>query len=150
MCLYEPNRKILIAGDHVLGDITPNISYWLEMYDPLNEYLTNLDKVHALEVAITLPGHRRLIRDLYQRIRELQEHHHARLNEVLSALRNGDKTAVQIAPSITWNIADRWEEFRATQKWFAFGETLAHLRFLENRGKVRRDSEKDKVLYSLA
>jgi len=151
MCLYEPNKKILIAGDHILSDITPNIAYWLEMDDPLNEYLTNLEKVQALEVKIALPGHRRLIHDLPKRIRELQEHHRDRLNEVLIALRDGPKTTLQIAPKITWDIAFKcWEEFPPTQKWFAFGETLAHLRFLENKGKVRREIEDDKISYYLA
>jgi glyoxylase-like metal-dependent hydrolase (beta-lactamase superfamily II) len=54
MCLYEPNKKILVAGDHVLSDITPNIAYWLEMDDPLNEYLTNLEKIRTLEVKVVL------------------------------------------------------------------------------------------------
>jgi glyoxylase-like metal-dependent hydrolase (beta-lactamase superfamily II) len=43
--LHEPNKKILVVGDHVLSDITPNIAYWLEMDDPLNDYLTNHEKV---------------------------------------------------------------------------------------------------------
>ena len=30
-CLYEPNKKILVSGDHILLDITPNITCWLEM-----------------------------------------------------------------------------------------------------------------------
>jgi glyoxylase-like metal-dependent hydrolase (beta-lactamase superfamily II) len=151
MCLYEPRRKILVAGDHILSDITPNIAYWLEMDDPLNEYLTNLEKIQTLEVKIALPGHRRLIHNIIERIRELQEHHRDRLNEVLTALRDGPKTAVQIAPSITWDIAFKsYEEFPPAQKWFAFGETLAHLRFLENKGKVSHRSENDRIYYSLA
>jgi hypothetical protein len=79
-----------------------------------------------------------LIHDLHKRIRELHEHHRDRLNEVLAALRDGPKTAIQIAPAITWDITfKRWEEFPPAQKWFAFGETLAHLRFLGNEDKVR-------------
>ena len=151
MCLYEPDKKILVAGDHILFDITPNITYWLEMDDPLNEYLTNLEKVQALDVQIVLPGHRRLVHDLHERIKELQKHHHDRLNEVLTALSEGTKTALQIAPRITWDItAKSWEEFPPAQKWFAFGETLAHVRFLENKGKIRRQSQNGKILYSLA
>jgi len=33
--LYEANKKILVAGDHILFDITPNITNWLEMEDSL-------------------------------------------------------------------------------------------------------------------
>ena len=151
MCLYEPNRKILVSGDHILSDITPNIAYWLEMDDPLNEYLTNLEKIRALDVKIVLPGHRRLVRDLHKRISELQEHHRDRLNEVLASLRDGAKNAFQIAPSITWDITFKsWEEFPPAQKWFAFSETLAHIRFLENKGKLRRHTRNKKILYSTA
>ena len=151
MCLYEPNKKILVAGDHILSTITPNISYWLDMDDPLNDYLTNLEKVRALDVRITLPGHRQLIPDLRQRIKELQEHHRARLNEVLAALQDGPKAASHIAPHITWDISFKsWDRFPPLQKWFAFGETLAHVRYLENTGKVRHQEQNDKILYSIA
>lgn len=33
--LYEANNKILVAGDHILFDITPNIAYWMQMEDAL-------------------------------------------------------------------------------------------------------------------
>jgi glyoxylase-like metal-dependent hydrolase (beta-lactamase superfamily II) len=151
MCLFEPNKKILVAGDHILSDITPNITYSLEMKDPLKEYLTNLEKVSALDIKIVLPGHRRLLHNLRKRIIEIQEHHRDRLNEVLRALRDGPKTAIQIAPTLTWDISSKnWDEFPPTQKWFAFGETLAHIRFLENSQKVHHDIQADKIVYSLA
>ena len=150
MCLYESNKRILVAGDHILPEITPNISYWLRMADPLNDYLTNLTKIQSLDVRITLPGHRRLIRDVHKRIIELQEHHQARLNEVLTALRDCPKTAYQVAPRITWDIPVKsWEEFPPTQKWFAFSETLAHLKFLENRGEASAQTKNDRILYSI-
>ena len=50
-CLYEPERKILVAGDHILLDITPNISLWNYEQDLLKEYMTSLDKVCKLDVA---------------------------------------------------------------------------------------------------
>ncbi|MBS7623414.1 MBL fold metallo-hydrolase [Candidatus Bathyarchaeota archaeon] len=151
MCLYEPNRKILVSGDHILFDITPNINYWLEMDDPLNDYLTSLERVKALDVRVVLPGHRRLMHNLHERIKQLQEHHRDRLNEVLTALKGGAKSAFQTAPYITWDInAKSWEEFPPAQKWFAFGETLAHLRFLENKGEITSQVQDGRVLYSLA
>jgi hypothetical protein len=73
------------------------------------------------------------------------------LNEVLRALRDGPKTTLQVAPCVTWDVTYKsWEEFPPTQKWFAFGEVLAHLRYLENKGKVRRESENDMISYALA
>ena len=63
MCLYEADQKILIAGDHLLIDITPNIQCWSDHENPLKDYLASLEKVRKLEVAHVLPGHRRLFSD---------------------------------------------------------------------------------------
>lgn len=149
--LYEPNQKILVAGDHILFDITPNIAYWLEMEDALGQYLASLEKVNALDAKLVLTGHRRLVHDLNKRVKELKVHHRNRLNEVLAALSDGEKDALQIAPRIKWDItAKNWEEFPPPQKWFAFGETLSHVRYLEARGKVRHINHNGNIKYALA
>lgn len=149
-CLYENNRKILISGDHVLFDITPNVTWWPIMENALKEYLTSLEKVYALDVNLVLPGHRSIRKDLKGRIRELQEHHQNRLNEVISALEGGDKTAWDVAPYITWDIeASSWEEFPPVQKWFAVGETIAHLNYLEAGGEMRKKMKDNEIVFSL-
>jgi glyoxylase-like metal-dependent hydrolase (beta-lactamase superfamily II) len=150
-CLYEEKRKLLVAGDHILFDITPNISYGLNMEDALKNYLDNLHKVDLLDVDFVLTGHRRLVHDLHRRVSELQTHHCNRLNDVLLALAEGGKNVYQIAPHIRWEISPRsWEEFPITQKWFAFGETLAHVKHLEDQGKVRRRDESGTTTYALS
>lgn len=149
--LYEPNKKILVAGDHILFDITPNIAPWLEMDDSLGQYLASLEKIDTFDVKIVLPGHRRLVHDLHQRVKELKEHHRQRLNEVLVALGEGEKNILQIAPRISWDItAKTWEEFPPPQKWFAFGETMAHVKYLEGKGKVRRKNQNGTITFALA
>lgn len=148
-CLYEAEKKILVAGDHILFDITPNITYWVEMEDPLGQYLVSLEKVSSLDVALVLPGHRRLVHDLWGRVKELQEHHRARLNEVMVALGDGEKNILETAPHISWDItAKTWDEFPPAQKWFAFGETLAHVIYLVGQGKVRRKNQNGKTTYA--
>lgn len=141
LCLYEPRRKIFVSGDHILGDITPNISSWDDVANPLQLYLDSLDKVYDMEIDLVLPGHRSRIADCRQRIRELKEHHRIRLEEVLCILNDGGPaTAYRVASQMTWDIrADDWEMFPLMQKWFATGEALAHLRYLEDKGSVRRE-----------
>ena len=40
ICLYEPNRKILLTGDHILPTITPNVSMYAQTSgDPLGDYV---------------------------------------------------------------------------------------------------------------
>jgi glyoxylase-like metal-dependent hydrolase (beta-lactamase superfamily II) len=150
MCLYEAEKKILVAGDHILFDITPNITSWVEMEDSLRHYLASLGKVSVLDVELVLPGHRRLVHDLQGRVKELQEHHYARLQEVMVALGEGEKNILQIAPHIHWDItAKTWEEFPPAQKWFAFGETLAHVNYLVGQGKVQCINRNGKMTYGL-
>ncbi len=151
MCLYEASQKILVSGDHILSGITPNITFWPEMKDSLKEYLASLEKVYTLEVNLVLPGHRSLLNDHRKRIRELQEHHRARVGEIIAALEKGDKTAFEMAPYVTWNVDyGSWELFPAPQKWFAVGETLAHLHYLEGEGMVRRKTKQGQIIFSLA
>ncbi len=150
-CLYEPELKYFFSGDHILGDITPNISTWVDDRDPLGEYLASLDKVYEMSVELVLPGHRSLIRDHRHRIEELKEHHRQRLEEVLEILGPGKpKSAYHVAAEMTWDlVADRWEDFPLMQKWFATGEALAHIRHLEFKGKVKRGGDDNKQVYTL-
>ena len=53
--------------------------------------------------------------------------------------------------SLSWDISCRtWEEFPSQQKWFAFGETLAHLAYLEGKGVLCSEVSEGLVFYSLA
>lgn len=150
ICLYEPDKKILIAGDHILIDITPNIQCWSDEQDPLKHYLASLEKVYSLKVDLTLPGHRRLIRDHRTRIKELKHHHAERLAEVLSILKRGGMNAFQVASQMTWDIdSESWDRFPVAQKWFATGEAISHLRFLEEEGQLVRDASGPITLYAV-
>lgn len=147
LCLYEPDKKILFSGDHILFDITPNITHWETLEDALGDYLQSLERVYELEVLKTLPGHRNFYGGHRRRIEELREHHKRRLEEALNAVKNGSRTAWEVAQHITWDLKyENWEDLPTMQKWFAVGETIAHLAFLEKRGEVKRE-DSDKIYY---
>jgi glyoxylase-like metal-dependent hydrolase (beta-lactamase superfamily II) len=151
ICLYEPAKKVLVAGDHILIDITPNIQCWSDTQNPLKHYMESLDKVSKLDIDLVLPGHRRLIEDHHARINELKEHHKNRLNEVLDILKTPDQHAFQIASQMSWDLkAESWDYFPVAQRWFATGEALSHLRYLEEEGKVSRKIEDKLTLFYLA
>jgi glyoxylase-like metal-dependent hydrolase (beta-lactamase superfamily II) len=150
ICLYEPHYKFLLSGDHILADITPNIQCWLENRNPLQEYLKSLDKVSALEVDLVLPGHRRLIKDHRARIKALKDHHEIRLREILSILEEGPMNAFQIASQMTWDIvAESWDDFPVSQQWFATGEAISHLKYLEKEEKIIQEEEDTIIRYKL-
>lgn len=150
-CLWEEERGILVAGDHILGDITPNIQCWRDDFDPLAAYLDSLARVSRLPVRLTLPGHRSLVPDCGRRIQELTAHHHQRLAEIRGILAQGSFNAYQTAARMSWDIkCDTWEEFPVAQKWFATGEAMAHLRYLENQGQAGWSQDNGVRVYGLA
>ncbi|MDR3567777.1 MAG: MBL fold metallo-hydrolase [Syntrophobacteraceae bacterium] len=151
MCLYEPAKKFLLSGDHILIDITPNIGCWMDGIDPLRLYLESLEKVYAMQVELVLPGHRRLVTDCKGRITELRRHHLERLAEVLAILESGPQTGYQTASRMSWDIdCSSWADFPVPQKWFATSEAIAHLRYLEEEGKIVRSEHNGCRFYSRA
>lgn len=150
MCLYEPKKKIIITGDHVIKEITPNISLWSYEDNFLDDYLKSLDKVYELDVKLVLPGHRSIFRNLRERIKELKHHHQMRIDEILSILEKekGERDAYQIASQMSWDLTyDSWEQFPSPQKWFATGEAASHLKYLEGKGMIRRKTKGNSICF---
>ena len=149
MCLYEPKKKIFVAGDHILNDITPNIQLWSDEWNPLKEYLGSLDKVYKLDIELVLPGHRGIFTNCKERIHELKHHHQKRLDDIISILEKGGKNAFHVASKMDWDIIyDSWDLFPVSQKWFAIGEAIAHLKYLEEKKIIRREKQGQKVVFS--
>ncbi|NLD20614.1 MAG: MBL fold metallo-hydrolase [Clostridiales bacterium] len=147
MCLYDRGKKVLFSGDHILGDITPNICIELSCENPLKYYFDSLAKVEGLQVNTILTAHRKPVPDMYERIRELYDHHERRIAEVWKILEDQWKTGYEVARDMTWRIrCKNWSDFPAPQKWFAAGEAVAHLQFMHSRGDVLRE-ERDGVYY---
>ena len=150
ICLYEPDKKILLAGDHILIDITPNIQCWSDTANHLKDYLASLDKIGQLDIDLVLPGHRRLIDNPKARIEELKNHHAHRLDEVLGILEKGPQSAFQTAAQMTWDIdCESWDQFPVAQKWFALGEAISHLRYLEEAGRIARTTVNKITVFAL-
>ncbi len=150
-CLYDADKKLFVAGDHILIDITPNIQCWSDNQNPLKDYLHSLDRVYDLEMTLVLPGHRRLIDDAKSRITELKTHHETRCAEILNILDGRELSAYAVASCMHWDIkCDSWEQFPIAQKWFATGEAIAHLRYLEEKGQIQRRSQAAHQLFGLS
>jgi glyoxylase-like metal-dependent hydrolase (beta-lactamase superfamily II) len=149
ICIYEKDKRILFSGDHILFDITPHIESWAYTINSLADYITSLDKVYNLPVDLVLPGHRNFFKDLKSRIDELKIHHRQRADEVMDVLGKKSMNAYDIAVGMTWDIdCENWQDFPIAQKWFATGEALAHLRFLESEGRIIRNTRKKIVTFS--
>ena len=137
MCFWLEKEGLMLLGDHVLFDITPNITAWPALPDALGAYLGSLDRVRAYAPVRALPGHRGP-GDLAARVDQLKEHQRLRLEEALKAVREHPGAgAYELAGYMTWKIRARnWAEFPVAQKWFAVGECMSHLDRLVAQGRV--------------
>ena len=138
----------MFTGDHVLFDISPNITLWNNVEDSLGDYLKSLKYIDEYDVRLALPSHRE-IGDFHERIAHLLDHHEMRLEECYNVvLNNPDLSVYDIAGKMSWKIrCNSWEDFPINQKWFAVGECHSHLRHLEKLGKVKANGEEQIVRF---
>ena len=135
----------------MLFDITPNITLAVDFDNPLKAYLENLVKIKELPVETALPGHRNTSdMSVAERADRILAHHDRRLAELEELIAQSEDgiSAYRLAAGLSWKIrAANWEEFPAAQKWFAYGETLAHLDYLVGENRIKRITSDGKVLY---
>jgi glyoxylase-like metal-dependent hydrolase (beta-lactamase superfamily II) len=126
---------VLVAGDHLLGEITPTVGLYPESRpDPLADYLASLERTIELAPTLALPGHGEPVADPVSRAREIIDHHRRRLDEAAAALGPEPRSAHDVSVSIFGENLD------ASGRRFALAETLAHLERLVREGRaVRQD-----------
>lgn len=129
--LYDEGERVLVAGDHVLPKITPNIGYYpFSRDDPLADFLRSLERVRGLDVRRVLPAHGEPYDDLRGRVDEILAHHRARLDAIREILDGDARDAYAVARALFPVLRSAHEER------FAHAEALAHLRHLEKRGEA--------------
>lgn len=148
MCFWLEEQGIMLTGDHVLFDITPNITAWPDLPDALGAYLDSLERIRSYAPVTSLPGHRGS-GDLAQRVDQLKEHHRLRLEEAYQVVRTHPGAgAYELAGYMTWKIRTKnWTEFPIAQKWFAVGECMSHLDRLMVQGRITCRVEDGKNRY---
>lgn len=134
---------LFFAADQVLARISPNIS--VHAYepegDPLAAYLASLAALKAGVPGgvLVLPGHNLPFYGLHPRIDQLMAHHQDRCGLIASACRTAPRSAADLLPVVFKRSLD------AHQTGFAFGEIVAHLRYMRQRGELSSVSGADGV-----
>lgn len=149
--LLERKNKLLFSGDTILEKITPNITYWgAHRGDMLTTYIETITKLKDMDIDHCFSTHREQVTDYRKRINEIISHHKHRLDEILNAMEDGKEYTVrEITSSIHWSIrANSFEDFPAAQKFFASGETMAHLLKLVNDGKLKNTTKNGVFFFS--
>ncbi len=93
--LHQPERRLLISGDHLLGRVVLFFDYG-HSPDPVGEFLASLDEVEPLAVDLVLPGHGRTFRDPEAKIAESRRRVEELLGKTREALAEGERTAFEI------------------------------------------------------
>jgi glyoxylase-like metal-dependent hydrolase (beta-lactamase superfamily II) len=140
---YCARDKILIAGDQILSKISPVVGVYTSQPwgNPLKDYLTSLKRLATLPAdTLVLPSHGLPFYGLHARCRQLDEHHHKRLGELLALMEgpsSAGKTGVELAKGLFAAAVAKG------QLMMALAETMAHVNFLVEDGRVHRLEEGD-------
>lgn len=132
VCLFQPERRLLISGDHLLGRVSLFYDYgWTP--DPAGEFLASLDTVEALGARLCLPGHGRTFTDVQGHIDANRTTISARIARVLDVVADhGPLTVFEALPRV---YDEELTPLRA--QWWLY-ETRAYLDHLELLGRVVR------------
>ncbi|WP_041794036.1 MBL fold metallo-hydrolase [Pararhodospirillum photometricum] len=133
--LWCADDQILISGDQILPRISPNVSVWPNepWANPLEGFLTSLGRFAPLDAdTLVLPSHGSPFFGLHDRLETLAGHHQDRLDEVLCACRTQALSPLEAVDVLFRRPLDSHQVF------FALGEAIAHLHWLEERGLVER------------
>lgn len=144
-CLYEPGRKILLAGDA----ISPVLQFYSKRANPLADCLTSFNRLYQMYIDLVLPGHRSTFKDCKKRINQLKTHYEEKLEAVFMALADSRKYSYQVAANIWQGATDdeSWNTLPLLQQFFFARDCFAHLRYLEVKGRVREELQNRRIQY---
>ncbi|MGB9776617.1 MAG: MBL fold metallo-hydrolase [Anaerolineae bacterium] len=135
ICLYQPQRRLLISSDHLLRDISSN-----PIVEPpeqeggerprrLAEYLSQLQRIAELPIELALPGHGPFIPDVRDLVARRLMFHDERARQIAKLLQNGARTAYDLTLSL-------FPRLDPVNRFLAVSEVIGHLEVLELRGEV--------------
>ena len=132
VCLFQPEHRLLISGDHLLGRVSLYYDYGYTP-DPAGEFVGSLDAVDELDARLCLPGHGRTFRDVRAHIEANRALVAERVENAYRAIEGAELTALEVQPHVHGRPLDE-----RTGNWW-LSETLVYLNHLEVEGRARRD-----------
>jgi glyoxylase-like metal-dependent hydrolase (beta-lactamase superfamily II) len=136
----DPERKILLAADHLLKHISSNPLITRPQdgssgrTQALVTYLESLRKTREMDVELVLPGHGDPITDHRSLIDERFNLHRRRAEKLYGLIAERPRTAYDLAQALWGNIA-------VTQAFLTLSEVLGHTDILVNEARVREVEE---------
>jgi glyoxylase-like metal-dependent hydrolase (beta-lactamase superfamily II) len=142
VCLHWQEAQLMISGDQLLPTISSNISLYpgAGSTDPLADFLASLERLGALPPqTIILPAHGQPFRGAPFRAGQLRAGHERRLAQLLEYCREPRTTSALVGELFGARNLEGWNSL------LAYGETLAHVRYLHARNALQRLAQAGQV-----
>lgn len=143
ICFYEPEKRYLFTGDHVLGHGTPFVGVGDPISGDMAAYMAALERLLTLEVDLLLPGHGPALKEARARMVETLESKRRREERILEAL-PGEPTSLKAISRAAY------ADVRGLPGGFLISSTEAYLRKLVAEGRALHIEENGKTLYARA
>jgi glyoxylase-like metal-dependent hydrolase (beta-lactamase superfamily II) len=145
-CFFFREEGLLLSGDHILPEITPNLSpdLFYPEFHPLQSFLDSLTSIQDLPVSMVFPAHGAPFTNLKKRIREMRAHHEERKSLILNSIKEGPKTTFQGSMDIFG------KDLSGFDKFLAINETYVHLIELIHEGIISEFKKGTQILYDVA
>jgi glyoxylase-like metal-dependent hydrolase (beta-lactamase superfamily II) len=135
VCLHWAQEGLMISGDQLLPSISSNISLYpgADSSDPLGDFLASLARLAQLPAAtVVLPAHGQPFTGAAARAAQLRGGHEQRLARLLDFVAQPQDTPAVVLALFGSRNLEGWNAL------LAYGETLAHIRYLQLRGALTR------------
>jgi glyoxylase-like metal-dependent hydrolase (beta-lactamase superfamily II) len=153
---WDEQRRILLAGDHLLAHISSNPLMSRPLRGPdggrapsptersraLLDYLDSMRTTRELPAELVLSGHGEPISDHVSLIDERFRMHERRARKMLRMLDRGPLSAYEIAVQMWGNVA-------VTQAFLTLSEVVGHMDLLTRDGKAREFEEDGVVRFGV-
>lgn len=134
--LYRESDGTLLAGDHLLEQITPNPGLFTAE-DPvtsgLGRYVASLERLAGMPVRLVLPGHGPPFSGVAARIREIVAHHEERADVVEEIFDDG-RSVFQVVEAMFPGVD-------ALNAFLALSEVFGHVELLRASGRLEAATE---------
>lgn len=141
--LHQPDRRLLISGDHLLGRVSVFFDYG-HTPDPVGEFLASLDRVEKLDVGLVIAGHGRPFRDPVAKVAATKAVVEEGLTRARAALAHGPASAFDLLVRVAGA-----ENVNSTTAPFALQVALAYLDHLKVLGEATSEPADDGPIWSL-
>jgi glyoxylase-like metal-dependent hydrolase (beta-lactamase superfamily II) len=136
IALYNPQQKVVIVGDLLIDHISSNAL--IEPDENSNRikslliHEASLKKIHQLDMETVYPGHGKIINAPYELIQKRITGIETKARKFFTLLKNNRLTASELAQLY-------YKEVYKKQFALVMSETIGHLDYLEEKGKISKE-----------